>query len=111
MGSSASARPEEDCPGLDPGGLPVRRSRTLATLESGWGASRSTGNGTCSRRGVVRHNGAVRNGSCGAILRNHDAPRRCSGGAHEPGLTLSIPNLITLARILAVPVILWAITA
>jgi cardiolipin synthase (CMP-forming) len=40
-----------------------------------------------------------------------NAPRRSRGGAHEPGLTLSIPNLITLARILAVPVILWAITA
>jgi cardiolipin synthase (CMP-forming) len=37
--------------------------------------------------------------------------RRAEGRAHEPGLTLSIPNLITLARILAVPVIIWAITA
>src|SRR5262245_3299799 len=37
--------------------------------------------------------------------------RPSEGKAHEPGLTLSIPNLITLARILAVPVIIWAITA
>ena len=33
------------------------------------------------------------------------------GEAHGPGLKLSIPNLITLARILLVPVMVWAIAA
>src|SRR3954451_10167855 len=31
--------------------------------------------------------------------------------AHEPGRSLSIPNLITLARILLVPVVVWAIAS
>jgi cardiolipin synthase len=31
--------------------------------------------------------------------------------AHEPGRRLSIPNLITLGRILLVPVVVWAIAA
>ncbi len=31
--------------------------------------------------------------------------------AHEPGRCLSIPNLITLARIILVPVVVWAITS
>jgi cardiolipin synthase len=33
------------------------------------------------------------------------------GAFHEPGLALSIPNLITLARILMVPVVVWAIAS
>jgi cardiolipin synthase len=33
------------------------------------------------------------------------------GGRAKPGRTLSIPNLITLGRILLVPVVVWAITA
>jgi cardiolipin synthase len=33
------------------------------------------------------------------------------GAGHSRGEGLSIPNLITLARILAVPVIIWAITS
>ena len=40
-----------------------------------------------------------------------DAPARGNGEAHEPGVGLSIPNLITLARILLVPVVIWAITS
>jgi cardiolipin synthase (CMP-forming) len=31
--------------------------------------------------------------------------------AHEPGRGLSIPNLITLARIILVPIVVWAITS
>jgi cardiolipin synthase (CMP-forming) len=39
-------------------------------------------------------------------------PRQIADGvAHEPGRRLSIPNLITLGRILLVPVVVWAITA
>lgn len=33
------------------------------------------------------------------------------GALREPGLALSIPNLITLARILMVPVVVWAIAS
>jgi cardiolipin synthase len=33
------------------------------------------------------------------------------GRAHEPGRGLSIPNLITLARIILVPIVVWAITS
>lgn len=33
------------------------------------------------------------------------------GASCEPGLALSIPNLITLARILLVPVVVWAIAS
>jgi cardiolipin synthase len=40
-----------------------------------------------------------------------NAPGRGNGGTHEPGRRLSIPNLITLARILLVPVVVWAITS
>src|SRR5215467_12456988 len=47
----------------------------------------------------------------GAPLYSGTIMRRAQGRAHEPDLTLSIPNLITLARVLAVPVIIWAITA
>ena len=36
---------------------------------------------------------------------------RFEAGAHEPGRGLSIPNLITLARIILVPVVVWAITS
>jgi cardiolipin synthase (CMP-forming) len=43
-------------------------------------------------------------------IQGWDAPSRIHGsGAFSRGYGLSIPNLITLARILAVPVILWAI--
>ena len=45
-----------------------------------------------------------------ACLRKN-APGRGNGGTHEPGRRLSIPNLITLARILLVPVVVWAITS
>jgi len=34
-----------------------------------------------------------------------------AGDLREPGLALSIPNLITLARILLVPVVVWAIAS
>jgi cardiolipin synthase len=37
--------------------------------------------------------------------------RRGNGRAHDRGAGLSIPNLITLARILLVPVIVWAIAS
>lgn len=33
----------------------------------------------------------------------------CRGLFHEPGSPLSIPNLITLGRILLVPIVVWAI--
>jgi cardiolipin synthase len=36
-------------------------------------------------------------------------PDQCRG--YKPGRSLSIPNLITLGRILLVPVVVWAITA
>jgi cardiolipin synthase len=39
------------------------------------------------------------------------AAERAAGGGVEPGRRLSIPNLITLARILLVPIVVWAITA
>ncbi len=39
------------------------------------------------------------------------APGRRDGRTHEPGRSLSIPNLITLARILLVPVVVWAIAS
>src|SRR5256885_10643385 len=45
-----------------------------------------------------------------ACLRKN-APGRGNGGAHEPGRRLSIPNLITPARILLVPGVVWAITS
>jgi cardiolipin synthase len=38
-------------------------------------------------------------------------PNRAARGRAEPGRRLSIPNLITLARILLVPIVVWAITA
>jgi cardiolipin synthase len=44
-----------------------------------------------------------------AILGCEKAAR--AGGRAEAGAALSIPNLITLARILAVPIVVWAITA
>jgi cardiolipin synthase (CMP-forming) len=37
--------------------------------------------------------------------------RRDGGRAHEPGRGLSIPNLITLGRIILVPIVVWAITS
>jgi cardiolipin synthase len=37
--------------------------------------------------------------------------RIAMGEAHEPGPRVSIPNLITLGRILLVPVMVWAIAA
>jgi cardiolipin synthase (CMP-forming) len=41
-----------------------------------------------------------------------DAPLVVTAGrAGQPGRSLSIPNLITLGRILLVPVVVWAITA
>src|SRR5712675_2671731 len=62
--------------------------------------------------GVVRHNRALCNGLRAAILRNKYASERTfSLRRMSRGRSLSIPNLITLARILAVPVILWAITS
>src|ERR1700687_1935904 len=36
---------------------------------------------------------------------------RSAGVVVEPGRSLSIPNLITLGRILLVPIVVWAITA
>ena len=39
-----------------------------------------------------------------------DAPN-AGGEAHGPGRRLSIPNLITLGRILLVPVVIWAIAS
>ncbi len=39
------------------------------------------------------------------------AGARGAGGRAEPGRRVSIPNLITLARILLVPIVVWAITA
>lgn len=36
---------------------------------------------------------------------------RAGGFIHEPGSLLSIPNLITLGRILLVPIVVWAILA
>ena len=38
-----------------------------------------------------------------------DRRRRAGGRRWEPGRSLSIPNLITLARIILVPVVVWAI--
>jgi cardiolipin synthase (CMP-forming) len=38
-------------------------------------------------------------------------PLNAARGRAEPGRRLSIPNLITLARILLVPIVVWAITA
>ena len=43
--------------------------------------------------------------------RLHAAARGCAGAGAGRGLTLSIPNLITLARILLVPVVVWAIAS
>ena len=40
-----------------------------------------------------------------------DAPDRRGRGAASRGAGLSIPNLITLGRILLVPVVVWAIAA
>ena len=39
------------------------------------------------------------------------APAEGDGRTHESGRSLSIPNLITLARILLVPVMVWAIAS
>ena len=63
--------------------------------------------------GVVRRNRKSRNGRSAVILSRRSA--RCRrikpGAAGEPGLRLSIPNLITLGRILLVPVVVWAIAS
>jgi cardiolipin synthase len=54
----------------------------------------------------------VCNGWITAILkRMKGCAGRGDGRTHEPGRSLSIPNLITLARILLVPVMVWAIAA
>ncbi len=45
-------------------------------------------------------------------MKSADAAERAARGSRaEPGRRLSIPNLITLARILLVPIVVWAITA
>jgi cardiolipin synthase (CMP-forming) len=55
----------------------------------------------------------VCNGSIAAILKAHGSVRqgRRDRRTHELGRSLSIPNLITLARILLVPVVVWAIAS
>ena len=55
---------------------------------------------------------ALCNGSIAAILKWRSASAGRTAGADGPGRRiLSIPNLITLARILLVPVLVWAITS
>lgn len=65
--------------------------------------------------GVVRWNRKSRNGPAAVILRSE---KRGAGRATEavalrlgPGPQLSIPNLITLGRILLVPIVVWAIAS
>ena len=63
---------------------------------------------------MLRRNRRLCNGRIEAILPpvcERNASGRGNGGTHEPGRRLSIPNLITLARILLVPVVVWAITS
>ena len=53
-------------------------------------------------------------GGCILLKRRHEAAAGCDRGGTElkPGRKfVSIPNLITLGRILLVPVVVWAITA
>src|SRR5690348_6934864 len=59
----------------------------------------------------LSRNPIVRNGSMADILRlNRTRARAIERRAGRPGPeSLSIPNLITLARILLVPVVVWAI--
>ena len=64
-----------------------------------------------SRKWVLR-NCALCNGLITAILATHGSVRRPrNGAAQDRGADVSIPNLITLARILLVPVIVWAIAS
>src|SRR5262249_45973484 len=64
----------------------------------------------------VRWNPRLCNGLIAAILLREEA-RRAAGGLRPRGAQpsrgagLSIPNLITVGRILLVPVVIWAITA
>jgi len=56
----------------------------------------------------------VRNGAATAILAIQEQRARLPGSSRRisvPGRGLSIPNLITLGRILLVPVVVWAIAA
>src|SRR5947207_11466831 len=63
----------------------------------------------------VLGNRGLCNGSIAAILNSDGKMRRLADparvGAHVRGAGLSIPNLITLGRILLVPVMVWAIAA
>jgi cardiolipin synthase (CMP-forming) len=61
---------------------------------------------------LVRRNRTVCNGAAAAILARHYTlrPDVLHSAAHfRTGASLSIPNLITLGRILLVPVVVWAI--
>ena len=65
------------------------------------------------RRGV-RGNRKSRNGPSAVILRSRELTcfrRLRPARALRAGFALSIPNLITLGRILLVPVVVWAIAS
>lgn len=90
---------------------PGSRSRACATQWILEHVPNSAGLRRVLAAGVVRHNRALCNGLRAAIFRYDEAPFPTVRQVHKPGQSLSIPNLITLARILAVPVIIWAITS
>src|SRR5208282_5947057 len=61
-------------------------------------------------RRLLRRNRGVRKRASASILYYVVSGRR-GGSCRKPGHGLSIPNLITLGRILLVPVVVWAITS
>ncbi len=54
---------------------------------------------------------AVESGPLKPEFERNAATKWSAGAFVEPGRSLSIPNLITLGRILLVPIVVWAITA